>query len=194
MFFFFFLCNGAHRVLHVLTHSVPTRRSSDLPLMRHRFGVANLCRKGYRWRLFLFGENIAQKLRRDPRCTEAARRARVTAFARAIFSENDRQSVSGKFKLLCGGQPVDVVQRTDRAKKCDFCGVNRRGKACFIEFIAFRQCFELDPVGSLNAHRHGVGVGGGRSEEHTSELQSLMRLSYAVFCLKKKKTSKSTNN
>src|SRR3546814_4044691 len=31
----------------------------------------------------------------------------------------------------------------------------------------------------------------GRSEEHTSELQSLMRLSYAVFCLKKKKN---TNN
>src|SRR3546814_10476115 len=29
-------------------------------------------------------------------------------------------------------------------------------------------------------------VGGDRSEEHTSELQSLMRISYAVFCLKKK--------
>src|SRR3546814_1893181 len=29
---------------------------------------------------------------------------------------------------------------------------------------------------------------GARSEEHTSELQSLMRISYAVFCLKKKKT------
>src|SRR3546814_10068264 len=29
----------------------------------------------------------------------------------------------------------------------------------------------------------------GRSEEHTSELQSLMRISYAVFCLKKKKTT-----
>src|SRR3546814_6331246 len=29
--------------------------------------------------------------------------------------------------------------------------------------------------------------GGVRSEEHTSELQSLMRISYAVFCLKKKK-------
>src|SRR3546814_4564155 len=28
-----------------------------------------------------------------------------------------------------------------------------------------------------------------RSEEHTSELQSLMRISYAVFCLKKKKTN-----
>src|SRR3546814_1917471 len=31
---------------------------------------------------------------------------------------------------------------------------------------------------------------GGRSEEHTSELQSLMRISYAVFCLKKKKKNK----
>src|SRR3546814_19740591 len=30
-----------------------------------------------------------------------------------------------------------------------------------------------------------------RSEEHTSELQSLMRISYAVFCLKKKKTNDS---
>src|SRR3546814_8763759 len=30
----------------------------------------------------------------------------------------------------------------------------------------------------------------GRSEEHTSELQSLMRISYAVFCLKKKKNKK----
>src|SRR3546814_7244703 len=31
-----------------------------------------------------------------------------------------------------------------------------------------------------------------RSEEHTSELQSLMRISYAVFCLKKKKTAHKT--
>src|SRR3546814_8654543 len=33
-----------------------------------------------------------------------------------------------------------------------------------------------------------------RSEEHTSELQSLMRISYAVFCLKNKKTSKRTES
>src|SRR3546814_10093610 len=32
----------------------------------------------------------------------------------------------------------------------------------------------------------------GRSEEHTSELQSLMRISYAVFCLKKKKVQLNT--
>src|SRR3546814_2143462 len=34
----------------------------------------------------------------------------------------------------------------------------------------------------------------GRSEEHTSELQSLMRISYAVFCLKKKKQHKKSTN
>src|SRR3546814_9767504 len=39
---------------------------------------------------------------------------------------------------------------------------------------------------ALEAHK--------RSEEHTSELQSLMRISYAVFCLKKKKKRKNTNN
>src|SRR3546814_1005888 len=39
-----------------------------------------------------------------------------------------------------------------------------------------------------------VQQGFGRSEEHTSELQSLMRISYAVFCLKKKKSTKTYLN
>src|SRR3546814_4176361 len=38
----------------------------------------------------------------------------------------------------------------------------------------------------LHDAHHGVRRGVARSEEHTSELQSLMRISYAVFCLKKK--------
>src|SRR3546814_13938042 len=41
--------------------------------------------------------------------------------------------------------------------------------------------------GRSGPHRHRT-VEPGRSEEHTSELQSLMRISYAVFCLKKKNT------
>src|SRR3546814_8152895 len=41
----------------------------------------------------------------------------------------------------------------------------------------------------------GHGVFPSRSEEHTSELQSLMRISYAVFCLKKKtRTTSTTKN
>src|SRR3546814_8923081 len=39
-----------------------------------------------------------------------------------------------------------------------------------------------------------IAAHGGRSEEHTSELQSLMRISYAVFCLKKKKKHTYTCN
>src|SRR3546814_8231420 len=45
-----------------------------------------------------------------------------------------------------------------------------------------------DVVSTDNAGRTG---GCSRSEEHTSELQSLMRISYAVFCLKKKKQNQS---
>src|SRR3546814_3610920 len=46
---------------------------------------------------------------------------------------------------------------------------------------------------ALFAYTHVAGEGGfdlGRSEEHTSELQSLMRISYAVFCLKTKKINR----
>src|SRR3546814_9631692 len=46
--------------------------------------------------------------------------------------------------------------------------------------------FELWSNSGLVLFRNGALLGSGRSEEHTSELQSLMRTSYAVFCLKKK--------
>src|SRR3546814_4545802 len=58
---------------------------------------------------------------------------------------------------------------------------------------------DLDPMLLVEAHDRGhddrCAIGERdkadfRSEEHTSELQSLMRISYAVFCLKKKKTTK----
>src|SRR3546814_5666471 len=46
----------------------------------------------------------------------------------------------------------------------------------------------LQLVDALPVHIWSWTPTGKRSEEHTSELQSLMRISYAVFCLKKKKT------
>src|SRR3546814_8161029 len=51
--------------------------------------------------------------------------------------------------------------------------------------IAVDRC--LHDIGHLG-HRLAA-----RSEEHTSELQSLMRISYAVFCLKKKKNANNKN-
>src|SRR3546814_8863587 len=43
------------------------------------------------------------------------------------------------------------------------------------------------PTVRVSSVDHDMGITSLRSEEHTSELQSLMRISYAVFCLKKKK-------
>src|SRR3546814_9706548 len=54
-------------------------------------------------------------------------------------------------------------------------GANRPELACYR--------LRTDPDWPLSAYRRFV-----RSEQHTSELQSLMRISYAVFCLKKKKS------
>src|SRR3546814_5875610 len=72
------------------------------------------------------------------------------------------------------------------------------GVFCALDFFLFYVFYELMllPLYFL------IGMWGGprreyaalkRSEEHTSELQSLMRISYAVFCLKKKKIEQITN-
>src|SRR3546814_10287401 len=61
-----------------------------------------------------------------------------------------------------------------------------RGKSCI---SACPTC----PPGWCRARKPFRICAGWRSEEHTSELQSLMRISYAVFCLKKKKHTHYTN-
>src|SRR3546814_2783379 len=50
---------------------------------------------------------------------------------------------------------------------------------------AFDLCISIENLGLVSCFGH-------RSEEHTSELQSLMRISYAVFCLQKKTYISST--
>src|SRR3546814_9912274 len=62
------------------------------------------------------------------------------------------------------------------------------------EVCAFEACLWhcaaiLRQNGPLSAPCKRQGSPGNRSEEHTSELQSLMRISYAGFCLKKKNTT-----
>src|SRR3546814_3616308 len=58
------------------------------------------------------------------------------------------------------------------------------------------RCSNAGPWARGRGRGRGRGAGeqgwGLRSEEHTSELQSLMRISYAVFCLKKKKKNNKT--
>src|SRR3546814_10515823 len=68
------------------------------------------------------------------------------------------------------------------------------GRFCDRVIEATGKQWPLDLAGELTRVRGTLVIAGyhQRSEEHTSELQSLMRISYAVFCLKKKKRTKNT--
>src|SRR3546814_9747633 len=67
------------------------------------------------------------------------------------------------------------LRRETPADTVAWAGPNLQSTAAKTRYVAFlNYCQYLQP---------------GRSEEHTSELQSLMRISYAVFCLKKKKNN-----
>src|SRR3546814_3952688 len=82
---------------------------------------------------------------------------------------------------------ADHFGRTTSARR----GRGRAVRGC----VAARQPRALlfDPQ-ARGAHIHAARLCEGRSEEHTSELQSLMRISYAVFCLKKKNITSTINN
>src|SRR3546814_3914099 len=80
------------------------------------------------------------------------------------------------------------LARLAKSDWCRHCGSGRMRKLhSFGEPIG--QAYPLTHL--WRCFREGAG---GRSEEHTSELQSLMRISYAVFCLKKKKRTRTTSS
>src|SRR3546814_5860414 len=86
--------------------------------------------------------------------------------------------VAGEAGLLAGldegvRKRIDVAQVRHRQRT--IAAVQRVGAAVVALAAA-----------EVRQHRVPVPAVGARSEEHTSELQSLMRISYAVFCLKKK--------
>src|SRR3546814_4404675 len=72
-------------------------------------------------------------------------------------------------------------QRRRKLVSCPVCGSGEVEKAVMAPAVAAKGNRRPD-AGAAPVPMSG------RSEEHTSELQSLMRISYAVFCLKKKKT------
>src|SRR3546814_8774460 len=117
-----------------MTHSFPTRRSSDLDLLTSRPGV-------------LGGLPLLEKgvLRSD------------LPFERARMAPQRNARQCGVRQNV--GEQIEIGRPVLEAARCV-------------------------------AHRH-IGDAPCRSEEHTSELQSLTRISYAVFCLKNKRKIKS---
>src|SRR3546814_4499879 len=85
--------------------------------------------------------------------------------------------------------PIEIVRRMREAVGRDFIIIYRlsmldlvEGGQDWSEIATLAKAIEAAGASIIN-------TGIGRSEEHTSELQSLMRISYAVFCLKKKKSA-----
>src|SRR3546814_10256694 len=91
--------------------------------------------------------------------------------------------------------PVEAILRTVKRRRMSL-GADRAARHQPAAFDAADPCI-LDAIaleGGVRRHRPVVMRRDHvqpRSEEHTSELQSLMRISYAVFCLKKKKNKNS---
>src|SRR3546814_3927192 len=80
---------------------------------------------------------------------------------------------------------VDDRLKAERAARAGERGCNPFRKVLKLRQSAGHAFFDF-----ACAHSDPLMGDRGRSEEHTSELQSLMRISYAVFCLKKKNTLK----
>src|SRR3546814_1633562 len=120
-------------------------------------------------------------IRRPPRSTRTDSLFPDTTLFRSHFRligvENPahREEMLERFLLQC---PHHLMRLVDRL-----------GDARSIAMLGFDRLREPDVGGAhLEFERlAATGEVGFRSEEHTSELQSLMRISYAVFCLKKKK-------
>src|SRR3546814_10242263 len=101
-------------------------------------------------------------IRRPPRSTRT-----VTLFPYTTLFRSDRRALCRRRRADPAGDRADADRR------------NRRRALSGARPVAVR----------AGARAQGQPGGRRRSEEHTSELQSLMRISYAVFFLKKKNTS-----
>src|SRR3546814_5248469 len=82
--------------------------------------------------------------------------------------------------------PYTTLFRSDAGADAEWLAARVEEVAAEVEMLAVQAGGEAGVVLDAVGARQHVDHLGLRSEEHTSELQSLMRISYAVFCLKKK--------
>src|SRR3546814_7674010 len=137
--------------------------------------------------------------RRPPRSTRTDTLFPYTTLFRSAF-RIEREDAFGK-----GGDDARAIDaqapRLADQPEFDRIPVEPRELLQRVEFQAAEAPFAIgdhivgkDGVGEHRDVAEDVVEDVGRSEEHTSELQSLMRISYAVFCLKKQKTPRKHTN
>src|SRR3546814_7290614 len=113
-------------------------------------------------------------IRRQPGSTRTD-----TLFPYTTLFRSDRLSINGGYNFADEMFPLS--------------NINFSGSTTLFEKISMSFNGSFDPYAVIDGQRMPVFLAKERSEEHTSELQSLMRISYAVFCLKKNKISTNTN-
>src|SRR3546814_8457657 len=91
---------------------------------------------------------------------------------------------------IAARQVAHVVERRRVGQRVKFA----RLRGIHPHFAIIAQIFGMDRIAGGIVVRLAPIFVGPRSEEHTSEIQSLMRISYAVFCLKKKNKNLTTPN
>src|SRR3546814_4862615 len=110
----------------------------------------------------------------------------------ADVCSSDLPVVDGAHGWLCRRKPQRVRHHQDGRQRHDRGGDERRDVAG--ERCRNRQQVVSDGDREVLPDQAMRRCGDPRSEEHTSELQSLMRISYAVFCLKKKKINRTNTD
>src|SRR3546814_10561781 len=121
-------------------------------------------------------------MRRPPRSTRTDARFPYTTLVRSPSAAGGERRLQGGGRGASSRKPFRFLRGG---------GSGRQGAACDPGATGRSGARRAGPEGGRDA-LHGCGRSGAgghslRSEEHTSELQSLMRISYAVFCLTKKK-------
>src|SRR3546814_1041086 len=122
-------------------------------------------------------------LRRPPSTTRTATLFPYTALFRSLAQRTTEEWLE---RLLPLGIVVAGIKTLDQALHSE----QTRARGMIVEVPAGDATLQLvgNPIKVLGVDEQFAEPP--RSEEHTSELQSLMRISYAVFCLKKKKKNK----
>src|SRR3546814_10792675 len=104
---------------------------------------------------------------------------------------SDLFATGGSFRV--GGAPgIDknlVAFRATRGEMVDIRKLGNDNGGVVVVHVQANDYFDAKVAQGAAQVAATMAVRAGRSEEHTSELQSLMRISYAVFCLKKKNTT-----
>src|SRR3546814_2442518 len=108
-------------------------------------------------------------IRRPPRSTRTDTLFPYTTLFRSLVPADEHAVVRGLWRA------VDVF------------------RVLALAYAAYSLWLRRDEVADLSVGVAILTLLAGRSEEHTSELQSLMRISYAVFCLKKKNKTNNHN-